>query len=381
MASVNKDKHGRFRIQFTSASKRRTLRLGGNVQEKAAMAIGGHIEQILDSRRYGTLLPTETTRWLNRLPNGLRKQLCGLGVIDDTGSRSVGTLDAFLAEHISRRKDIQTSTTTQLQTARRWLVEYFGADRRLDSISPGDADLYRLWLQGKQAPNTANRLCGRARQFFRAALRLRLIGENPFNDMEGLAVGPSPKVRMAYIDGKTADAVLRACPNDEWRVIFALARYGGLRVPSEIFSLLWADVDWDNERLLVKCQKTKRHEGKAVRIVPLFAELRQQLELWRKVAPPDQETVLRPTVSRKTNLRSGLIRILKKANIEPWPKLYQNLRATRSTELRDHFPAHVVASWLGHSVKVADKHYNQVTEEHFRKATTIVTVGAPQGAA
>ena len=32
------------------------------------------------------------------------------------------------------------------------------------------------------------------------------------------------------------------------------------------------------------------------------------------------------------------------------------------------FPAHVVAAWLGHTVRVADAHYNQVTDEHFRRA-------------
>jgi len=32
------------------------------------------------------------------------------------------------------------------------------------------------------------------------------------------------------------------------------------------------------------------------------------------------------------------------------------------------FPAHVVAAWLGHTVKVANAYYNQVTDEHFRRA-------------
>jgi integrase len=78
---------------------------------------------------------------------------------------------------------------------------------------------------------------------------------------------------------------------------------------------------------------------------------------------------LKPAVNPKTNLRTGLIKILKKAGIKPWPKLFQNLRSTRSTELIDQgFPAHVVAAWLGHTVKIAAGHYNQVTDEHFRRA-------------
>jgi len=39
------------------------------------------------------------------------------------------------------------------------------------------------------------------------------------------------------------------------------------------------------------------------------------------------------------------------------PKLYQNLRSTRQTELSDRFPVHVVCAWLGDSQPGAMKHY------------------------
>jgi len=187
--------------------------------------------------------------------------------------------------------------------------------------------------------------------------------------MKHLIVGASAKSRIRFVDEATAQKVLAACPDAHWRAIFALARYGGMRVPSEICSLRWADIDWGNGRILVNCQKTKGHEGKEFRITPLFPELRRELEAWRREAPWGREFVLKHTISPKTNLRTGLIKILKRAGIKPWPKLYQNLRSTRSTELIDQgFPAHVVAAWLGHTVKVAVGHYDQVTDEHFRRA-------------
>jgi hypothetical protein len=55
--------------------------------------------------------------------------------------------------------------------------------------------------------------------------------------------------------------------------------------------------------------------------------------------------------------------------LEPWPKLFHNLRATRQTELQERFPSHVVCKWIGNSSMIAAKHYLQVTEEHFRAAT------------
>ena len=55
-------------------------------------------------------------------------------------------------------------------------------------------------------------------------------------------------------------------------------------------------------------------------------------------------------------------------SIIPWPKPFTNLRSTCETELNEEFPSHVVANWLGHSVKIATKHYLQVTEEHHQRA-------------
>jgi integrase len=370
MASVNKDGKGRWRVQFKTR-RRHTLRLGRDITERAANEIGRHIDQILDSRKHGTGIPADTAKWLERLPEDLRLQLVQMEVVNDTGASTVQTLEAFLTDYLKSRTDLEASTHGNLETAKRWLVKYFGGQRELASITPGEADTYRIWLgsTGKQAPNTVKRLCGRAKQFFRAALRRGIIAKNPFEDMKHLIVGASPKSRIWFVNSGVVARVLAACPNAHWRAVFALARYGGLRVPSELCLLRWQNIDWENGRLLVNCQKTKGHEGKELRITPLFPELRRELEAWRAVAPADREFVLKPAVSPKTNLRTGLIKILKKAGIKPWPKLYQNLRSSRVTELRNQgFRENVVARWLGHSVKVADEHYDQITDDQFRLA-------------
>ena len=70
------------------------------------------------------------------------------------------------------------------------------------------------------------------------------------------------------------------------------------------------------------------------------------------------------------NLRTQLLRIIAKAGLTPWPKLFQNLRSTRETELAENNPLHVVVAWLGNSQLIAAKHYLQVTDEHFTQATT-----------
>ena len=54
--------------------------------------------------------------------------------------------------------------------------------------------------------------------------------------------------------------------------------------------------------------------------------------------------------------------------VRAWPKLFQNLRSTRETELAEQYPIHVICAWIGNSPAVAAKHYLQVTEDHFKKA-------------
>jgi integrase len=68
--------------------------------------------------------------------------------------------------------------------------------------------------------------------------------------------------------------VLAACPDHHWRTIVALARFGGLRTPSETLSLRWQDIDWEAGRIVVPSRKTEHYAGKASRTIPLFPELK-----------------------------------------------------------------------------------------------------------
>ena len=80
------------------------------------------------------------------------------------------------------------------------------------------------------------------------------------------------KKRMYFVSEATAQNVLDACPNNEWKLIFALARYGGFRCPSEVLALTWGDILWDQDRFIVRCVKTEHRAGHEMRIVPIFPE-------------------------------------------------------------------------------------------------------------
>ncbi len=132
--------------------------------------------------------------------------------------------------------------------------------------------------------------------------------------------------------------------------------------------LRWGDVDWDRNRIRIRSPKTEHIEGKDSRTIPIFPELRTYLEQAWDAPGEGTEFLITRYRSATANLRTQLERIIHKAGLEPWPKLFQNLRATRETELAQSFPIHVVCNWIGNSQRVGAKHYLQVTDEHLRDA-------------
>ena len=150
-------------------------------------------------------------------------------------------------------------------------------------------------------------------------------------------------------------------------------RYGGLRCPSEVLALKFEDIDWASGRFRVTSPKTKRY-GKGSRVVPLFPELAIFLRDTMETAPVGKVYVI--WKYRGENLRTEFDRIVERAGVDRWPRLFHNLRASRQTELENQFPTHVVCKWLGNTPGVASKHYLQTTEEHFKTAQSVDQSGA-----
>jgi hypothetical protein len=120
------------------------------------------------------------------------------------------TLGAFLEAYIKGRSVVKGATALVYRHTQQCLVDYFGVSKPLGEVTAGDADDWRRWLatedkladgtirRKRLGENTIRRRCGVARQFFRAALRKRLIAENPFGEMKGYSVR-SNKARDYYL--------------------------------------------------------------------------------------------------------------------------------------------------------------------------------------
>jgi len=361
---------GRRALQFTGADgKRKTLRLG-EISMRDAEIVRGRVELLLQAATLGNAAPPDVLARLQSLGDRAHDKLARAGLVAPRDSSNLG---AFLDAYVAMRSDVKDTTATVYGHTRRCLLEYFGADRALRMITAGDAVEWRAWLVSDQglADNTVRRRISIARQFFAHAVRKGQLAANPFVGIRANVRG-NPD-RFHFVDRPTANRVLAACPNLEWRLLFALARFGGLRVPSEPLALRWGDVDWSGERFTVHTSKTERHPGKATRVVPMFPELGPWLrEAFHEAAPGSVYVFNNPTWRARggtLNLRSVLLDILARAGVKPWCKLWVNLRATRAVELRQQgFADHVVNAWLGHTAQVAAEHYLRLTDADFARA-------------
>lgn len=371
MASIVKRSGSNSRsIQFYESDGSCKLIRLGKVPQRAAEVVKIKVEALIAAKLTGGSLDDETSRWLRDRDDVIYEKLVRVGLVPPrTLPAEQLTLAQFIDQFIETRKKGSNAkgTITNLGQTRRLLIEFFGISQVLRTITPRKCDEWRIFLESKgHATATISRHVKRAREFLRAALRDKLITENPMADVKtGSQVN---KNREYYITRAEIERIIAACPDAEWRLIVALGRYGGLRTPSETFALEWKKIDWEARKMRVKSPKTACHEGKEWRDVPIFPELRPHLEAVRKEADPEAVYVINRHRVGSRNLRTPLEKIMKRAGVASWPRLFQNMRSSRETELAQKYPLHVVTAWIGNSALVATQHYLQVTEEDFAKA-------------
>lgn len=391
MASLSKDKkRNGYRIQFYAApsKRKRVIWLGSKLfkgckrPDNEAGKILEHVEHLIGLKEHGGQVGSDTARWLTKISRDLRDKLVKAELLEPLADdRGPVTLGPFLDAYIDSRSDVKESTLATYRKTKASLIEYFGADHRMDAISAGDAETWRIWLatqsnrreKGRKelADNTVRRRTGIARQFFNHAVRRKLIVDNPFS---GLAAAVHGNVRRQhFVTRKEINEALKAATCPELRAVLALSRFAGLRVPSEVVRLTWQDIDFAASRLTIHADKTEHHEDGGIRFCPIFPELRPFLQKLYDLAKPGIDCPMSaPVITRwrsgNQNLRTAFLKLLKRAGVEPWPKLFHNMRASRQTELLAEFPAADVCDWLGNSQAIAMKHYAMATDDSFQKA-------------
>jgi integrase len=364
-------------VFFYDRHKRRKAVHLGRVSDDAAEAICRRIERFLNAQVLGDEPSRNDLEWLAK--SGMRSKFMAAGLIESLpGDATIEspTLVDFLSGFMDRKsKGVKPATMTVWAQVVANLIEFMPPGIRLNQITAGHAKDFHAKLKMKGMKNsTISKRIGFCRQFMNDAVDWKLIAENPFAKVK--ASRPATKSNV-FVDRDTIDRIMSKA-SLRWRVIIALSRYGGLRTPSETLSLKWSHIDWERDRMHIPECKVEHHEGRGVRTCPLFAELRTILEEAFEVFGGTSEFVVDADEYRQAaqtnagwknaNLRTQFLKLLAKAGVSPWPRLFHSMRASRQTELQEDFPTHVVCSWIGNSEAIAKESYLLVTEDHFSRA-------------
>ncbi len=273
MASICKDPGGKKRILFVAPDgKRKVIRLG-KMSLAQARTVKHKIESLVSSKGSGQSIDGETASWVRGIPDGLAEKLAKAGLI---AARDTTTVDGLMQTFLAANSQAKPATLVVWGQVARDLRKHFGEERSLQTIGRVEAEGFRQWMiQRKLAATTIHKRLQFARQFFAHAANLEWIGKNPFASVKHK--GGNPRERQRYISVEDTQRLIDAAPNWVWRTIIALARHGGLRCPSEVLSLRLADLDWQRGAVKVISPKTEGH-GQGSRMIPMFAQLRPQLE-------------------------------------------------------------------------------------------------------
>ena len=369
MASISEDrgrdgkKNGSWRIQFFTDGNRLNITLGKMTKRNAA-TVKVFVEDLVASQKSGSTPQPKTSEWLGTISEELHAKFVKAGIARPRKRFTEG-LEDFLTGYLEKVKDVRKPNTLRhLQTVANNLVEHFGASFDMGKATRADADDFRRFLQGKGLqPNAVNRRMGRAKQFWKAAVDRELISNNPFLGQDCTVRPVESKFR--YVSQEEAQKLIDAAPCDDWRLIIALARYAGLRCPSEVLTLTWENVDLEAGEMNVFSPKLEGNANGGWRRIPVFHQVRPYLEA---VRGDDQGRVIKRYRDADQNLRTTFYGICRKAGVEQYRKPFQNLRSSAANDLNQEFPQHVVAEWHGHSEAVAKKFYLRPTDEDFARA-------------
>lgn len=319
----------------------------------------------------------ELSAWLRDLPERMYTRLARGGLVGKRELAATNTL-GMLFTAFFESVDVKPASRVRMKQAETALIGFFSEARDVATIGEADADAWRAKLKADgYAGATISRTVLYARQIFRWAMRRGMASANPFASLKaGTQVNTA---RSVFIDQETIAKVIDAAPDAEWRLLIALSRFGGLRVPSEALALRWSDVDWHHNKLAVRSCKTEHHEGKGERMIPLFPEIREHLQAVFDAVPVGAVHVI-GRYREGANLNPHFRRIIRRAGLTPWVRTWHNLRASRQTELASEYPLHTVCAWIGNTKAIAAGHYLQITDADWTRATGTASHDQESGA-
>lgn len=377
MATLSEFPKKHWRIQYVDLEgKRQTLRLG-KCSKSSAEIVRHRLGLLIAARRLSVAVDADTLSWLNSVGEPLRSRLArtGLTGLDVAVKRDRGLVADFLRDYVSKRKEVvKPGTVIMWNTAIRDFCRTLPDKLTLSQL---DATHGMAWLDSMRSSGlsstTQHQRMTVVRQMIDYAVAGKRIASNPLSSIK---IQKTKSIANVEVPRETIDTLLPQLTLT-WQAIVVLARYGGLRCPSEVLSLRWEHVDMRNRVMMVPEPKNERQPGRGVRKCPLFPEI---FEVFMRIKRTSEYVVdigddIRHAAKRHgwrdSHLRTELRKLLIGLGITPWPRLFHSMRASRQTELEREFGRTAACAWIGNSERVAEAHYLMVTSSDWQRATGV----------
>jgi integrase len=358
-----------YNIQWCENRRRYTIYLSSRTyRRKTVERFKEMVETLVYYRKNGTHVPDKAVaNWLTAAPAELQAKLAKVGLINVTKSKTCKELwDSFMRHKSST---VKPHTVTMYRQVQKLFFDKFAQSELVEAMTTEKLSNWKTALLSKYAPASVAGFVKTAKTVFGWAVEQDWLIKNPMKKIPNGSFVNRDKDRIITMEEYTK--LLDACPNQEWQTIIALARIGGLRCPSELQPMMWSDVNWAENRFVVRSPKTEHHEGHRERIVPLFPELRKVLEQHFSLdGTKDNKFVIEHIRHSNTswNLHAPFQAIASRAGLDKIVRPFDNMRMTRSNEVDRKFGSKKESLWIGHSEQVMKKHYLVLDDDDYAEA-------------
>jgi integrase len=363
MATLATRKNGsRFISFYDGCGIRKHITLG-QTDKRYAQALKVRVEDLVSAQLAGHPPKDDTQVWLKKLDERYYSKLAAVGLVPDREGEKLGAvLDLYIDE---KTHDLKPESLRKLERTREMLLEYFDQQTPVSKITPAMASAWRASLkEDGLSEATIKSHSGNAKTMVAFALKRKIISENPFSDLKS---GSTASKYRRFVSADEIEKIIAVSPNAEWKLLFGLARYAGLRIPSETQGLTWSDVDFELGKLTVRSPKTERHAGHEQRVIPISPRLMELLQQRFDSADEGEERLL--TIRGQGAVRRRVQALCEQAGVELWDRLWQTLRCSCEMDWANEHPQYAVSIWIGHSITVSGKHYaNMVPDDLYAMA-------------
>jgi len=289
----------------------------------------------------------------------------------------------YMDEYLQSKEAKATKATMH---SYRKIVKFFllhlgpKADLDIQRVKPVDVQGFiASRTKGGAAPATVKLDIKVLNSVFLRAMKQGICVLNPAATVDMPVVDSDPKLPFALDE---VQAILKACPDDEWRTLVYLGFYTGGRI-RDISDLTWASLEFGkNPAVAYRQRKIRKGSQGKVRIT-MHPDLKDWLEEYRLLSKAKSTDPVLPNIHKlKPGGRAGnsqqFINVMRKAGVDPCyaegkhklpKKSFHSFRHTMVTMLQGQdVPEDVRMLIVGHSNPDVHKIYGHDEEAAIKAA-------------